>query len=40
MSDFVATLRTDLSDPDAELFADEVLGGCRLKGIHRLARDS
>jgi len=39
LTDFVATLRTDLSDPDGELFTDEVLQRCILKGVHRLARD-
>ena len=39
LADLVANLRTDLSDPDAELFADEVLGRCILKGVPRLARE-
>lgn len=39
LTDFVATLRTDLSDPDGELFTDEVLQRCILKGVHRLVRD-
>lgn len=39
LSDFVTTLRTDLSDPAGELFTDEVLQRCILKGVHRLARD-
>jgi len=38
-ADLVATLRTDLSDPGGDLFTDEVLGRCILKGVYRLARD-
>ena len=39
LSDFVAILRTDLSDPADELFTDDVLQRCILKCVHRLARD-
>ena len=39
LADLVATLRTDLSDPGGDLFTDEVLGRCILKGVYRLARD-
>ena len=39
LSDLVLTLRTDLSDPGGQLFTDEVLGRCILKGVYRLARD-
>jgi len=39
LADLVATLRTDLSDPSGDLFTDEVLGRCILKGVYRLARD-
>jgi len=39
LADLVLTLRTDLADPNGELFADEVLGRCILKGVYRLARD-
>lgn len=39
LSDFILTLRKDLSDPDAELFADEVLERCILKGVYQVARD-
>lgn len=39
LTDLVATLRTDLSDPGGDLFTDEVLGRCILKGVYRLARD-
>ena len=39
LSDFIITLRKDLSDLDAELFTDEVLGRCILKGVYQVARD-
>jgi len=39
LADLVAVLRTDLSDPQGELFTDDVLSRCILKGVYRLARD-
>jgi hypothetical protein len=39
LADLVAVLRTDLSDPQGELFNDDVLSRCILKGVYRLARD-
>ncbi len=39
LSDFILSLREDLSDPDAGLFTDEVLGRCILKGVYQAARD-
>ena len=39
IADLVATLRTDLADPESALFSDEVLQRCIHKGVYRLARD-
>ncbi len=39
-SDLVATLRTDLADPSAERFSDEVLGRCILKSAFPVGRDT
>ena len=39
LADLIPLLRTDLADPEALLFTDEVLGRCILKGVPRLAHD-
>ena len=39
LSDLVGLLRTDLADPDAERFTDEVLGRCILKVAFPVGRD-
>lgn len=39
-SDLVATLRTDLADPSAERFSDEVLTRCILKSAFPVGRDT
>lgn len=38
-SDLLAVLRTDLADPNAERFADEVLTRCILKSVPPVGRD-
>lgn len=38
-SDLLAMLRTDLADPNAERFTDEVLNRCILKSVFPVGRD-
>lgn len=39
LSNLVGTLRTDLADPDAERFTDDVLSRCILKAVFPVGRD-
>jgi hypothetical protein len=39
LTDLVGTLRTDLADPGAERFTDEVLTRCILKSVFPVGRD-
>jgi hypothetical protein len=39
LADIISALRVDLSDPNSELFSNEVLGRCVLKGVYQVARD-
>jgi hypothetical protein len=39
LADLIAELRVDLADPNAELFSNEVLGRCIMKGVYQVARD-
>lgn len=39
ITDIISLLRTDLADPNAETFTDEVLTRCILKSVSPVARD-
>ena len=39
VADLIGLVRTDLADPDAERFTDEVLSRCVLKSVFPVARD-
>ena len=39
LSDLIKALRTDLSDPQGDLFSDEVLSRCLLRSVFPLLRD-